>query len=292
MEVYGYVGHKGAQSGSAERILKLLNGPLPQPVVSLLLTGKPDGIDDSKAAVASFMLFGLLRGFVDMWINTGKAQAGENAHRRTYWREELQDFVDRNPPIVELTKQGPCLVMSPRPWDRQKKLSPFATDFAQGLLRAQPQLERVAVKDRVWLVRTLPFAWDAAIALLLQLLDSPERKRLFRCDGCGDYFMRTRAPKKDVPIYHGSWCAKCKGKGGAKRTEASRTRRTKHMIDAAAEAWAQWKPGTRFGARASWIVRKVNAQRPAGQNPIQVNWVTRHQTEIEAKAKERENAKG
>src|SRR5208282_4982403 len=86
---------------------------------------------------------------------------------------------------------------------------------------------------RIWQQRDLSVAvQDAAICLFLQWLDSPARTRLFRCDGCGTYFIRTRTPKRDTPIYHGTFCAACKSKGKdrARRTEDSRNNRTEEMI--------------------------------------------------------------
>ena len=40
---------------------------------------------------------------------------------------------------------------------------------------------------------------------------------LSRCIECKTYFVRSRSPKKDKPIYWGTYCSNCKVKGDAKR---------------------------------------------------------------------------
>lgn len=290
MKVYGFIGDKRGKSGSVEQILRLLNGRFPQALVNALVTGKADGLAGNDARNANFVFRMILRMFLDAWIDTGKTEGGENASERTFWRNVLQDYVERNPPMVELSEQGPYLVMFPRAWDKQKKLSAFAADGANTMLS---QLKEVPAEEVRSLRRIMPFIWDTAIALVLQLLDSPERTRLFRCDGCGAYSMRTRAPKKNTPIYHGTWCENCKGKGSAMRTKGSRGTRTERMIGWAADAMEQWRPENRFGKEIDWIVKKVNAcLKAAGRDPIKSNWVARHLQEIKTEVERRKHAKG
>jgi hypothetical protein len=64
------------------------------------------------------------------------------------------------------------------------------------------------------------------------------------------------------------------------------------MIGWAADAWAKWKPGNRFGNRTDWVVQKVNAKLSPNQKRIKVNWVSWHQTEIEIEVERRNHAKG
>ena len=291
MRVYGFVGEKRGKSSSVEQILRLLNGRLPQPAVNALLIGKRDGLTGNDARNANLALCMTLRMFLGAWIDSGKTEGEENASKRTLtsWRNVLQDYLERNPPMVELSEQGPHLFMFPHVWDERKELSAFAKNAVNTSLS---QMNETPAEEVRSLRRIMPFVWDTAIALVLLLLDSPERTRLFRCDGCQTYFMRARAPKKNVPIYRGSWCENCKGKGSARRTETSRDARTKKMVERAADVWANWKQDRRHGERSEWVAEQVNKKLPANANHIAKNWVTRHQDEIEAEVERREHAKG
>jgi hypothetical protein len=291
MKVYGFVGEKRGKSGSVEQILRALNGRLSKAAVNALLPDNADGIASEKASIARLAFTLSLRMMVDAWINSAKTEEGEQPWKRTFWPLFLQDHVERNPPLLQIAEEGPCLVMFPHVWDKRKRLPLLVKEPLESMLT---QLEDMKSPSRQFVREIMPFAFDAAIAMFLQLLDSSERTRMFRCDGCRAYFFRARAPKKDTPIYHGSYCANCKGKGKdrARRTMESRTQRTQEKIGWAADAWAQWKPQRRFGERSDWIVKKVNARLPTDQNPIKVNWLTRHRAEIEAELERRKHAKG
>lgn len=285
MKVYGFVGGKG---DLRNHLLQALNGRLSHRSVSTLLTGKPDGIEKEMAQPASIVFRFILCFVVDSWINTGKKEGTEQVWERTAYPVllPLQDFIERNPPLLRVTAKGPALVLFPQNWDEQKKPSAFLKEAYLSLQRL-PDAQLLAFPSRI-----LPFAYDAAMALFLQILDSPARTRLFRCDGCRAYFMRARAPKKDTPIYHGSWCVKCKGKGGAVRTSNSRDRRTAKMIEWAADGWAQWKQGSGRSKRTEWVAQKVNERLGRSRDPIAANWVTRHKGEIETEVERRNHAKG
>jgi hypothetical protein len=137
-------------------------------------------------------------------------------------------------------------------------------------------------------------AHEKAVFLLMNLVNcpSPARERLSRCDSCGEYFIRRRAPKRETPIYHGSFCANCKGKGGVRRTDMTRKSRTKKKVELAADVWPKWKQDRRQGERTEWVAQEVNRRLRASRDPIAKNWVTRHQTEIEAEVERRNHAKG
>jgi len=92
-----------------------------------------------------------------------------------------------------------------------------------------------------------------------------------------------------MPIYHGTFCEKCKNKGGARRTMDSRKRRTQEMVKLAADAWARWTLSRRYGKRSEWVATQVTAKLPRG-GTIKANWVTRHKTEIEAEVERRNDA--
>jgi hypothetical protein len=242
MRVVGFVGNNGRADHNMW-LLWALNGRLPRKVLSVIVTGSEDGIADEDAQFAKYSFSRVLREEMDKWIDSGRTGEVENPWERV--APPLPEiFVRRNPPVLSMDANGPYLIMVP--WKEGK-------NFVESVM-------------------------DGAFAMFVQFLDSPECRRLFRCDGCGRYFIRDREPKKDMPIKRGSWCAKCKGKGGAKRTANSREIRKSALVELAAEAWIRWKPGNRLGERPDWIVKQVNAKMPVGQNPIKINWVTRHQS--------------
>ena len=278
MRVEGFVGRE-RNGGELKGTLQALNGRLSQGAVNALLTGAGKGSADADEWIANVLFRNSLCLLVNAWIDSAKTADSERPWVRMYWPEFLQDFIRRNPPLIELTPAGPCLVLVPHVWDKRKKLPAFFEEAVFSHL--QDACLRRSVRE------IFPFAFDAATALYLQLLDSPARMRLSRCDACGVYFMRNRAPKKDTPIYHGSWCENCKGKGAAKRVDESRKGRLREMIGWAADAWESWKKDRRHGVREEWVVRKVNERMPPGRTRIAKNWVTRHGTEIEAVLKRR-----
>jgi hypothetical protein len=289
MEVYGVIGDKRGKSGSIEQILQFLNGRLPKGAVNALLPGNADGIACEKEPIARLAFTLLLRSKVDAWIDSAKTEDEEQPWKRTFSALSLQDYVERNPPLLQITEEGPCLVMFPHVWDKRKRFPLLTKEPMEALLT---QLEDMKSPSLQFVREIMPFVLDATTAIFLQLLDSLAPTRLFRCDGCSAYFMRTRAPKKDTPIYHGSYCANCKrkGKDRVRRTVDGRNRRTQQKTELAADAWAEWKPDHRHGQRSEWVAKRVTAKLPRGES-IKVNWVTLHQTEIEAEVERRNHAK-
>lgn len=218
----------------------------------------------------------LLRWFVDTWITSGKHDGAENAWERSvHWTSEAHPI-----PLAEIlvkwteTANPPRLLIGP---DGRFQISVTPLFL----------LNRESVKN----VDPAMLAYASAVYWFTSLLDSPTRERLFRCDKCGKYFVRARAPRKEKPICHGTFCEKHKNKGGARRTVDSRNRRTQVRIGWAADAWPKWTPGHRHGKRSEWIAEQVRAKLPTGE-PIKSNWVTRHQTEIETEVERRNHAKG
>jgi hypothetical protein len=218
-----------------------------------------------------FALVNTLRELVDQWIDSGKSDGIEEAWRRNIkWQpptsrkpiaETLSDYRRRNPPQAETGDDG--------------------------------RFEILMLPDSRASTEPLERARDMAIYYFVCLLDldSPMRERLSRCDGCGAYFVRVKAPKKGAPIYHGTFCEKCKHKGGARRTVDSRSRQTKEKIGWAADCWTNWTK--RKGLRSAWIAEQVNrrvVRHPISWGTITGKWVTRHQKEIEAEVERRNNA--
>lgn len=257
MRVFGYVGDNGRGTPNIW-LLPALNGRLPRPILSVILTNSEKGIADKDAQFAADSFNRTLREIADKWIDSGRTGEVENPWDRVA-SPLLDAFGVRNPPVLSVDAEGPYLILMPHTRNEGKSLAAAVI--------------------------------DGAMAMCLQLLDSPACRRLFRCDGCGTYFMRTRAPKKDTPIYHGSYCADCKrkGKDRIRRTVDGRNQRTQKKLKLAADAWAKWTPDHRHGKRSEWVAKQVTAKLQRGET-IRVNWVTRHQTEIEAEVERRNHA--
>jgi hypothetical protein len=259
MRVFGYVGGKRWDIPNLW-LLPALNGRLPRLILSVIVTSSEEGIADKDAGFAAHSFTRVFREeMVDKWIDSGKAGEVENPWERVA-PPLLESFLARNPPALSVDADGPYLIL-------------------------MPQHEGKSLADAVI---------DGARAMFLQLLDSPACRRLFRCNGCGMYFLRERMPKKDTPIKRGSWCARCKreGRDRIRRTEDGRNERTRQMVRLAADAWPLWRQDRRHGERAEWIARKVNKRLQASWNPIAKNWVTGHKDEIEAELERRRHAKG
>jgi hypothetical protein len=258
MRVYGFVGQKRGTGGFIDALLSALDNRLPRPLVNALLSGKPDSISPQNDAIASDELHRSLRHLVDGWIDSGRNELEDRPWMRTIDPEPLQEYINRNPPRLEVGSTGPFLVVEPQ------------RSYEEGGLV-------IAAKD-------------VATAMFIQLLDSPERTQLSRCDGCSRHFLRTRAPKS-TPIYHGTWCMKCKAKrrNSVRHTERRRRDETDRMVGWAAEASLRWTPRC-HEERKAWILKKLNEQLVAHRLDLRkMKWVTQHMQKIEAEAARRKH---
>ena len=231
------------------------------------------------AAVTEFL--DTLRRLADQWIASGRDQLGEQPwSRNVFWVSDayqeriditLRKFLQRNPPPIWSGSDG-RLETATHLW----LPTPLAWPFPE------PELED-----------TLARARDFAIYEFQKFLESSCPQRLFKCDECGRYFVRVKAPRKETPIYHGTFCENCKHKGGKRRTDSTRKQRKTQMIEWAAECWTKWTEGS--GVRSEWVADRVNARingQPISWGTIKGNWVTWHQAEIEVEAERRNHAKG
>jgi hypothetical protein len=259
MKVTGLVAaEESAREGCSRNLLRALNRCLPRKAVNVIITGNAD--KDASPAAAEIFHYALRR-HVDAWIDSGKSDGVECPYQRVIPHNVLLEYTERNPVV----------------WDI------FAPDRELRLLVAPRNTEQSDQKQA---------AYDAAVALFIQLLDSPGRARLARCDDCGTYFLRKRMPKRDTPIKRGSFCPEHKGEGAAQRTNATRDRRIKQLIELAAKYWPKCKQEGR--ERSEWVAEKMRLalrQNPNAElfqfSSIQGKWATQHQDEIEAEVKRR-----
>jgi hypothetical protein len=240
------IGGEHAEKGCPAETLAALNGRLPREKVNAFI-----GLPPSEKAAEMFHC--ALRGLVDAWIQSGWHDGGDCPRER----------------IIPRPAQGVLVGYSKRNAVRWDYSAP------DGELRVYATLRNRAGDQA-------KAALDTAAVLFIRLLGWRGRARLARCDDCGTYFLRKRMPKKETPIYRGSFCPVHKGKGSAKRTEKSRENKKDQRIKRAADFWLKWKPARRNGERSVWVARQMEAG-------ITGKWVTQNRKAIEELLERRKN---
>jgi hypothetical protein len=240
---------------------------------SLAFMAGADSEPKKKRAAAIRQFLDTLGDLVDQWIDSGKhegdASIEEVWQRNIRWRSTdypepiittLMAYRNKNHPQVVIDGDGRFSIF----------FAPTVTKQTDALVRAR----------------------ERAIFQFVMLLDSPTREHLSRCDKCRAYFVRARAPRKDMPIKRGIFCKNCKGLGGARRTAASREQRRKQMVGWASEYWLKWNH--RHGKKAKWIAQQINWRLEKHyriHDPITGKWVTQNEKSIEAEVERRNHAK-
>lgn len=215
-----------------------------------------------QGAEAAF--FATLQQLVDLWIDSGRDKLMEEPNKRgIVWRSplsrEVYDFVRSNSvPVIE--PNG---------------------DFGHKLSVPLRQKGSLTAQSR-----------DNAIFVFLQLLGSPHRTRLFRCDGCRFYIVRSRTPREK--ILRGTFCVNCKNmpKASGIRMKATEDKRTPILVGFAADLWPKWNPKKHRLPRSKWVADMMQDSLPEWRPSLSGNWVTRHAKEIEAEVERRRHATG
>lgn len=215
------------------------------------------------AAISEFL--DTLRSLVDQWIDSGKRE-GDASIEEPWKRDVRWRSAEYPEPII-------TALTAYQKMSRQQILIGEDGRFD---IFVTSQKHRDSILE----------ARKVAIENFMGLLESPTRERLSRCDACRTYFVRARAPKKDTPIFRGTFCPHCKGKASVRRMNATRENRAKHMVELAAEWWPKWKPTHRHGKQSEWVAGKMNKGLGTHQQ-ITGKWVTQHGSEIEAEAERR-----
>ncbi len=136
----------------------------------------------------------------------------------------------------------------------------------------------------------LRFGEKVAMYWFARFLNSKYSRHLTRCDGCGDYFAYTRAPKTDIK--HGVYCDECKSIGSAKRLKSSRAMLHDEMVKAAAALWDAWKPTHAHPDRGRWIATQVSKQfKKRLAAPVTRKWVSQNLIRIETEIEKLVNMK-
>ena len=264
-----------------KRTLGFLTG-IPEP-----MPGCPTAPEEVRDAAREEFL-STLRGLVNQWIESGRLQLkqfGEQPwSRNVQWcsddfpkpiAEILLEFRDRNPPRVLLNGDGRFAIAPMGPL----RHSSWGTMLSQSIDPEQ-------------------YARDIAISEFTLLLETSCPQRLFRCDGCGKYFVLARKPRKIIAL--GTYCSKsnCRKRASAKRMKSTSDKRRSPLVGFAADVWGTWKPT--YGARSKWVAEKVNqktskiatkagkhSERKSYDKPITGRWVTENQSAIEAESGKR-----
>lgn len=212
-------------------------------------------IEDSSEAA----FFTALREHVDQWLDSGREGKTDRPETRSiFWcsspkyRESLFSLLNRFAQEASVTTVG--------------------EDGVSVRLR-------VPLRKRGSMAAQLR---DSAKLVFINLLKSPNRYKLFRCDHCGLYDLRQREPREET--LHGTFCDTCKKTStpSAERTEASRNDRLLILAELAAKWWPKWS-SKENPSRSKWIAKKMtDSGLPNWQPSITGNWVTRHVKEIEA----------
>lgn len=123
------------------------------------------------------------------------------------------------------------------------------------------------------------YAREMAIYYFKDLLESPARTRIARCNNpaCMKFYERKRMRKVDIK--RGTYCGECKLIGSAERTKLSRRRRKEQLLTVAAHAWIEWKDRPRRTKRAAWVAIQVNRAFPRWA-PIKAKWVSQNKALI------------
>jgi hypothetical protein len=207
-----------------------------------------------------------LRRYVDPWLNTGITKDGSEVPSRRTLRGDpyiaVQDYMEKYPPTVGLYERGLEVHMG----------EPFGLPYAPEQLFESIELN--------------------AKRLFTGLIASDWNGRFGKCryPACGCYFVR---PKLRHTYKHGIFCCR-EHQLFARATVSTRHRRTaahRELIAQTANqliAWKvkddQWQANVKVKRRLAVTISKYVRTRTGllvNQLSVQLNWITRHQKEIE-----------
>jgi len=232
------------------------------------IKNSPDYFEESVTQMVAAM-----RELADMWIDSGKGLMNPSADTPR----------DRNAEVVLPGRSTSLFRVMARFFDRYPPQMGMRRDGTQGILRkGWPyfQEEQLARQGLLGTLRMYGSEW--AMYYFADLLDSPDRYRIARCDSCRTYFAYDRARLRTVK--YGAFCPKCEPEGSVKRTERSRGRR----LDTAAKAWQEWESKVKEQPEFQWIADRVNEEHGTSFGR---RWVSQNQGKIKQQIEKLGNAK-
>ena len=205
-----------------------------------------------------------LRRLVDQWIDAGKWIDGgmKNSDGRLVMRQaEMREAKDTQADTGEYPVELRVRWASPKYpepiwqymilfWSQNRPVITIGLDGRSKILSEpgvgqKPRSQEESLHDR-------------AMHQFQLLLDSPERYLVSRCDECGEYFKRRRAPREGVKVQHGVYCEKHKYMGRVRSTEGTRATRRKHLADMVAAFHLDWEP--KKGDKTEWLVYQMQRE--------------------------------
>jgi hypothetical protein len=214
-----------------------------------------------------------MRRAADLWIDSGKNPT----------EPRIDSPTDRN---VEVTLPGQSVSlfrwMFGALFSHLPRYTEMFRDGTQRVARNWPRISEEKFKLRGVSGALRDYGQEFALYYFAELLDSPDSRRIARCDHCRGYFPYERARLRTVK--NGVFCPSCKGKASVSRTRISRFRR----IDTAARAQIEWESRHKGPVQPEWVANQVNK---AHGTAFGRRWVSQHLKEIQERVEAQPNAK-
>ncbi|HEY6343230.1 MAG TPA: hypothetical protein VIY49_17185 [Bryobacteraceae bacterium] len=226
-----------------------------------------------------------LRSLLDRWIDSGRREGNiDEPLKRNVYRQPLDGLElladvlwkwnRRHAANVLVMQNGErnVSVGGPKPW--------IGASSSNNLFE-----QYMNFTQREPLPETKREAREIAIYWIQELLDSPDRWLIARCDNpeCRrPYYVRQRVRKG--LIKNGTYCKNCKNAASLVRVKASLERRKQMLVECAADVWDTFKPSSQYQKKSDWMAMKVNRLLDLD---IKGKWITQNQTAIEAEVERR-----
>lgn len=182
-----------------------------------------------------------MREMADMWIESGRDRTNPDFDAPA--NRNVEDVLPGRAYSLALKIDRSFLMSYPRYTEMRR----------DGSLQIVDRFPRFEPEHLKWGVKAALEDHGAKWAAFYfsRLLNSPDSRRIARCDHCKAYFAYQRARLSTVKI--GVSCPACKGKASMKRTKTSRAKR----LDTAAKAWLEWNPRKAIEQR-QWVADRVS----------------------------------
>jgi hypothetical protein len=267
---------KSGKRNCPEHVAWILNGRVTKDFVTQYILQAPS----QQAADAALDEYrSTLKGLVDAWLDSGKTNGVDCPWERIMPYSALCEFFERNPP----------------------KLIPI--DLRYLTFQVEPTFARST--DPV------AFAHDRAIVQFIQLMDSPTKAKLSRCDKCPKYFVRGRSAKRDAPIKNGTYCEAHRGLSRGRSMKGIRADHIEKLEKLAIQLCVKWerrrpraeKSLSLNTEKSEWIADQMRTELRLWIDDEQFKWVAeylkltkkwvrQHRKAIEEGVERREHAKG
>lgn len=245
----------------------------------LFLRERPPALNDAVNRIVETM-----RLAADMWVDSGKTPSGNPAdppHDDPSARNVAVVLPGRSFSLFDLIQRGLLIYFS--------QGLQMRADGTVGIRKSFPRFDLGGLNLADALHQ---YAGQVALWYFVELLQSPDARRIARCDGCHSHFAYQRARLRTVK--RGVFCPNCKSEASMNRTQASRRNR----LDTAAKAWVDLEslPRKQRESEKDWDRRRrekvADQVHEAHGTDFGRRWVSQHLSEIQGRAEALRNAKG